>query len=104
MYNVVYILAASSTSVFDWIFFILARNKDNYKVSDELEIRPNLTMDCGVALDQLKKSFTYLRTIQNILMTCWLSGEHSLPFAKSRFSLDVAYKFKNDDLVHNLEG
>ena len=31
------------------------------------------------ALDQLKKSFT-LETIQNILMTCWLSGERSLPF------------------------
>ena len=23
---------------------------------------------------------TYLRTIQDILMTCWLSGERSLPF------------------------
>ena len=33
------------------------------------------------ALDRLKNlSFTYLRTIQNILMTCWLSGERSLPF------------------------
>ena len=32
------------------------------------------------ALDQLKKSFTYLKAIQNILMTCWLSGEQSLPF------------------------
>ena len=32
------------------------------------------------ALDQFKKSFTYSRTIQNILMTCWLSGELSLPF------------------------
>ena len=32
------------------------------------------------ALDQLKKSFTYLRTTQNMLMTCWLSGERSLPF------------------------
>ena len=31
------------------------------------------------ALDLLKKSFTYLRTIQNILMTCWLSGDRSLP-------------------------
>ena len=31
-------------------------------------------------LDQLEKPFTYLRTIQNILMTCWLSGERSLPF------------------------
>ena len=32
------------------------------------------------ALDRVTKSFTYLRTIQNILMTCWLSGERSLPF------------------------
>ena len=32
------------------------------------------------ALDQLKKSFTYLRTIQNILMTCWFSGDRPLPF------------------------
>ena len=24
--------------------------------------------------------FTYLRSIQNILITCWLSGERSLPF------------------------
>ena len=27
-----------------------------------------------------KISFTYLRTYSNILMTCWLSGERSLPF------------------------
>ena len=34
------------------------------------------------ALERLKKSFTYmyLRTIQNIFMTCWLGGERSLPF------------------------
>ena len=31
------------------------------------------------ALDQLKKIF-YFKTIQNILMTCWLSVERSLPF------------------------
>ena len=31
------------------------------------------------ALDQLKKIF-YFKTIQNILMTCWLSGEQLLPF------------------------
>ena len=30
------------------------------------------------AHNQLKTSFTYLRTVQNILMTCWLSGERSL--------------------------
>ena len=32
------------------------------------------------SLDQFTKSFTYLRTIQNILMTSWLSGERSLSF------------------------
>ena len=32
------------------------------------------------AIDLLKKSFTYLRTIKKNLMTCWLSGERSLPF------------------------
>ena len=33
------------------------------------------------AFDQLKKKyFTFLRTIQNILMSCLLSGERSLPF------------------------
>ena len=31
------------------------------------------------ALDQLKKVL-YFKTVQNILMTCWLSGERSLPF------------------------
>ena len=30
-------------------------------------------------IERLKKSFTYLRTIQNIFMTCWLSAERSLP-------------------------
>ena len=41
-------------------FFILACNKDNYIVSNEFEIRPDLTMDTAelAALDQLKKSFT----------------------------------------------
>ena len=31
-------------------------------------------------LDQLKKTFTYLRTIKNILITCWLAAERSLSF------------------------
>ena len=31
-------------------------------------------------------NFTYLRTIQNILMTRWLSGERSLPFGLLGFS------------------
>ena len=32
------------------------------------------------ALEPLEKSFTYLRTIQDVSMTCWLSGERLLPF------------------------
>ena len=32
-----------------WIFFILAGNKDNYTVSDQFEIGPDPTMDCGVS-------------------------------------------------------
>ena len=62
-------------------FFILAGNNDNYKVSDEFklgQIKP-WTVKLA-ALVRLKKYFTYLRTIQNILITCWLSGEQSLPF------------------------
>ena len=45
MYNVVNILATSSL-IGSSSFF--GGNKDNYKVSDELEIRPDPTMDCGV--------------------------------------------------------
>ena len=33
----------------DRMFFIFADNKDNYKVSDEFKIQPDLTMDCGVS-------------------------------------------------------
>ena len=32
-----------------WIFFILAGNKGNYIVSDEFEIRPVPSMECGVS-------------------------------------------------------
>ena len=35
----------SSAFVFDWIFFILAGNNDNYIVSDEFEIRPDPSME-----------------------------------------------------------
>ena len=34
----------SSSFIFDW-FFILADNKDNHKISDEIEIRQNPTRD-----------------------------------------------------------
>ena len=39
----------SSTYIFDRIFFILSRNKDSNEISDEFEIRQDLTMDCGVS-------------------------------------------------------
>ena len=39
----------SSAFIFDRMFFIFADNKDNHKVSDEFNIRPDLTMDCGVS-------------------------------------------------------
>ena len=43
------ILIRSSSFVFQWIFFILAGNKDNYNISDEFEFRPDPTSDCGVS-------------------------------------------------------
>ena len=36
-------------SIFVWILFILAGNKGNYIVSDEFEIRPVPSMECGVS-------------------------------------------------------
>ena len=63
-----------------FIFFILAGNRGNYIVSDEFEIRPVPSMECGVSCPwPIEKNF-YFKTIQNILITCWLSGERSLPF------------------------
>ena len=39
----------SSAFISDQIFFILACKKDNYKISDEVEIQQDSTMDCEVA-------------------------------------------------------
>ena len=33
----------------DWIFLILAGNKDNYIFTDEFEIRPDPSVECGVS-------------------------------------------------------
>ena len=53
MYDVAFIL--------DWIFFILAGNKENYKVPDEFEIQPDPTWAAELAdPDQLKKTFYLL--------------------------------------------
>ena len=51
---------------------IISRTSSNF-----VQIRPR-TEELA-ALECLKNSFTYLRTIQNIFMTCWLSGERLLP-------------------------
>ena len=32
----------------DWIFYILAGNKDNHKSLDEIEFKVEPTSDCGV--------------------------------------------------------
>ena len=45
-YNVV---NALSHLFSDWIFFIFAGNKDNYKVWIEFEIQPDRIMHCGVS-------------------------------------------------------
>ena len=39
----------SSAFFFDWIFFILAGNKDKFIVSEEFEIRPDPSMEGGVS-------------------------------------------------------
>ena len=39
----------SSAFIFDRIFFILAGKKNIHYISDELEIRPERTKDCGVS-------------------------------------------------------
>ena len=49
------------------MFFIFADNKDSHKVLDEFNIRPDLTMDCGVSCSLTSGKIFYLRTIQNIL-------------------------------------
>ena len=60
-------------------FFQVTRTTLWSQISSKLgQIQP-WTAELAV-LERLKKSFTYLRTIQNILMTCWLSGVRSLPF------------------------
>ena len=42
-------LRCHATALIDWIFFILAGNKDNYKSLDEFEFRQNSVADFGVS-------------------------------------------------------
>ena len=39
----------SSAFIFDRIFFILAGNENIHNISEEFEIRPDRTKDCGVS-------------------------------------------------------
>ena len=39
----------SSIFVFQWIFFILAGNKNNYNILKEFKFRPDPNSDCGVS-------------------------------------------------------
>ena len=48
-YNVENLVSTLAPFIFDWIFFILAGDKDNYKSLDEFEIRWNSTTDFRVS-------------------------------------------------------
>ena len=58
MYYVVNTLERSSAFIFDWNFFIIAGNKDNYKVLDEFD--HGMQSAELAALDKLKKTIFYL--------------------------------------------
>ena len=61
----------SSIFVFQWIFFILAGNKDNYNISDEFEFRPDLTSDCGVSYPLMfeKSIFCVVATLASLFFS-----------------------------------
>ena len=94
----------SSIFVFQWFFFVLAGNKDNYNISYEFEFLPDPTSDCGVSCPLVfeKSIFCIVATLAPSILigsssflgetritkkkkklssdcTCWLSGERSLP-------------------------
>ena len=71
----------SSAFIFDWIFFILAGNKDNHKISDGFEIWPDKIWTAELAaLECLGKSpYTYNgRNVGTTLMSSFLDGSSSL--------------------------
>ena len=39
----------ASTFIFDWIFFILSGNENNFNISDKFEFGPDSTKNCGVS-------------------------------------------------------
>ena len=61
---------------------VFAGNKNNHWVSHEFKIWPDQTMLCGVSCSWTSEKNLLLtwELAKNIFMTCWLSGERSLPF------------------------
>ena len=61
----------SSIFVFQWIFCILAGNKDNYNISDEFEFRPDPTSDCGVSFPCVfkKSMFCVVATLASLFFS-----------------------------------
>ena len=57
----------SSTLMFDWIFFILAGNEDNHKVSNEIKIRPDPTLDSGVSCPWASEKNPYRLTMGEMM-------------------------------------
>ena len=57
------ILGCGHSSIFvcQWIFFILAGNKENYNISDEFEFRPDPTSDCLLVFE--KSMFCIVATL-----------------------------------------
>ena len=91
-------LVPSFSVAIDLIICKLADKKEMHNIPEVFEFWPDWTTDnkftspgasknthIRVIMGKMVSTFTYLRTIQNIfiqnvLMTCWLSGERSLPF------------------------
>ena len=77
MYNLVSTLVPSFFIGFSSFLQIRSTTKKSRTSSKFDQIRSSTAELAD--LEPLEKSFS-LRTIQNVSMTCWLSGERSLPF------------------------
>ena len=80
MYNVVDTLGLAPSSLVGSSSFLQVTGATiKSRRSSKFDQIQSLTTELA-ALDPLNKYFTYLRSIQNILMTCCLSDERALPF------------------------
>ena len=96
----------SSIFVFQWIFFILAGNKDNHNILDEFKFRPDPTSDCVVSCPLVfeKSIFCIVATLvpsiligsssfleeKRITITSWMSSNLSqiLPWTAESAALE----------------